>query len=415
MSETYTRRRSQVLAGMNPGELLLLYSGEAVPCSMDESYPFEANHHFYYLTGLRRENMALVLVKTESEEKEALFIEQPLPKLERWTGKRVTLEEARERSGIREVAFIGALQAYVERQLVRGGVTGLVMDCHKEALRAPDSYNLARAREWTGAFPALALRDAHPMISSLRMIKDEEEVALFRRAVDITDKGLRRILSTLAPGQMEYMPQAEFECEIRKQGAEGVSFATIAGSGKNGCMMHYGTNDARIQDGDLVLFDLGARYQGYCADITRTYPANGRYTERQRELYDLVLEANRQVAAYAAPGRTLKELNDLCKEVLGDGLVRLGLIEKKEDVGRYYMHGVSHLIGLDTHDCYDSASRPLEPGMIISDEPGVYVDEEGIGIRIEDDLLITENGCEVLSEAIPREAGEIEALMGARP
>ena len=158
MSETYTRRRSQVLAGMNPGELLILYSGEAVPCSMDESYPFESNHHFYYLTGLRRENMALVLVKTESEEKEALFIEQPLPKLERWTGKRVTLEEARERSGIREVAFIGALQAYVERQLVRGGVTGLVMDCHKEALRAPDSYNLARAREWTGAFPALALR-----------------------------------------------------------------------------------------------------------------------------------------------------------------------------------------------------------------------------------------------------------------
>ena len=245
----------------------------------------------------------------------------------------------------------------------------------------------------------------------MRMVKDDAEIATLERAIAVTDQGLRRVLATLEPGRMEYQEQAEFEYEIRMQGAEGVSFPTIAGSGINGCMLHYGTNHCKLEDGKLLLLDLGARVDGYCADITRTYPINGKYTPRQREIYDIVLRANREVAKSARPGVTLRELNELCKKVLAEGLMAIGKIESADQIGTYYMHGVSHHLGIDTHDCAVNESEGLRAGMVISDEPGLYIDEEEIGIRIEDDLLITEDGCRVLSEAIPREAEEIEALM----
>ena len=174
--------------------------------------------------------------------------------------------------------------------------------------------------------------------------------------------------------------------------------------------MHYVTNRKTLVDGELLLLDLGSKHGNYCSDITRTYPVNGRYSPRQRQLYELVLKANRAVAEYAKPGVTLKDLNDLCKKVLGEGLTELGMIENVEQVGKYYMHGVSHVIGIDVHDA-DFAGDTLKPGWIISDEPGLYVDEEEIGIRIEDDLLITEDGCEVLSRAIIKDPDEIEAFM----
>ena len=195
------------------------------------------------------------------------------------------------------------------------------------------------------------------------------------------------------------------------RGAERVSFPTIAGSGINGCMLHYGTNHCKLEDGKLLLLDLGARVEGYCADITRTYPISGAYSPRQKEIYDIVLRANRAVAEAARPGVTLRELNDLCKKVLAEGMMAIGKIQSAEEIGRYYLHGVSHHLGLDTHDCAVREDLGLRAGMVISDEPGLYIDEEEIGIRIEDDLLITDTGCRVLSEAIPRTTEEIEALM----
>ena len=175
-------------------------------------------------------------------------------------------------------------------------------------------------------------------------------------------------------------------------------------------MMHYGTNDHEAEDGKLILLDLGAKYGNYCSDITRTYPINGRFTDRQRAYYDLVLKANRAVAEAARPGITLKDLNDLTKQILGEGLMAMGKISSVDEVGKYYMHSVSHAIGIDCHDC-NFTGDPLKPGWVISDEPGLYIDEEEIGIRIEDDLLITENGCEVLSKDIIRDPDEIEAFM----
>ena len=404
-------RRAAVLEKMGAHSLMVLYSGESVPASMDEGYPFEANHHFFYLTGLRRENMALVLSTSAAEPKTALFIEEPVPAMERWTGRRVTKEEAASVSGIDDVRYIDSLPGAISRFMTREWVESAWFDCYRDAMGDVDSYNMRKAKAFAAAYPAVTLKNAHPLLATMRMRKDESELATMQEAIDLTGRALHHVLTRLAPGQMEYQAQAEFEYAIRYGGAEGTAFATIAGSGQNGCMLHYDTNHCRMEDGKLLLMDLGAKVRGYCADITRTYPVNGRYTPRQKEIYDIVLEANRAVAQAARPGVTLAQLNEICKQTLAGGLIRIGKIESAEEIGRYYMHGVSHHLGIDTHDATGPDALALVPGMVITDEPGLYIDEEEIGIRIEDDLLITQDGCTVLSEAIPRTTEEIEAIM----
>jgi len=409
--ERYAVRRGTVLAQMEKGGVMVLYSGEGIPRSMDDCCPFEANHHFFYLTGLRRENMALVLSKSASEDKTILFIEEAVPSMERWTGKRVTKDEAKAISGIEDVRYIDSLPSALGRMMAREQVTAAYFDCYRNAMTDTDSYNMTKAKAFAAAYPAVTLKNAHPMLAAMRMVKDEREIACIREAIETTDKGLRRILSTLAPGQMEYQAQAEFEYAIRYHGAEDTAFATIAGSGLNGCMLHYETNHCRMEDGTLLLLDLGAKVKGYCADITRTYPVNGKYSPRQKEIYDVVLAANAAVTDAARPGMTLKQLNEICKQTLAEGLMRIGKIESADQIGTYYMHGVSHHLGLDTHDAIAHDEVALAPGMVITNEPGLYIDEEEIGVRIEDDLLITQDGCEVLSRDIPRTTDEIEALM----
>lgn len=409
--ERYIRRRSAVLEQMKEGSIMVLYSGESAPRTMDECFPFAVNHHFFYLTGIERENMALVLSRSTGEARTILFIEEAIPTMERWTGKRLTMEEAKAISGVDDVRLIDSLPSALGRMVARETVEEAYFDCYRNAMADTDSFNMAKAKAFAAAYPTAALKNAHPMLAGMRMIKDETEIAALREAIAITDKGLRRLLSALRPGQMEYQAQAEFEYEIAVQGAQGTSFATIAGSGFNGCMLHYDTNRCRMEDGMLLLLDLGAKKDGYCADISRTYPVNGKYSERQKQIYDIVLAANQAVTAAARPGVTLGELNDLCKRVLAEGLMAIGKIESADQIGTYYMHNVSHHLGLDTHDAVLKDGMPLEPGMVITNEPGLYIDEESIGIRIEDDLLITQDGCEVLSAGIARTTQEIEALM----
>ncbi|MBR5288262.1 MAG: aminopeptidase P N-terminal domain-containing protein [Clostridia bacterium] len=410
----YTARRSALLEKMEAGSMLLLYSGETVPCSLDEGYAFEANRNFFYLTGLRRENMALAMVKAGTEDLKdhiVLFIEEAVPSMERWTGKRVTKEEAIAITGIQDVRFIDSLDGFIGRCINREVVETLYMECYRDAKSDVDSYNMRKAKEMMAAYPTLALKNAFPVIAGMRMVKDESEIALMQKAVDLTGEALTRVLKTLKPGMMEYQAQAEFEYAIRMGGADGTAFATIAGSGINGCMLHYGTNHCEMKDGSLLLLDLGAKYKGYCADITRTYPVGGKYTERQKQIYDIVLAANRAVKEAAKPGMTTAELNDICKKKLAEGLIAIGKITSEEEIGTYYMHGVAHHLGIDTHDAVDPHTGKLAPGMVITNEPGLYIDEEEIGIRIEDDLLITEDGCIELSAHIARTTQEIEAIM----
>ena len=407
----FKARREEVFNKMEANSVLILFSGIESHVSADEYAPFEANRNFFYLTGLRRDNMVLVMDKAVEEPKTFLYIEEADETVVRWTGKKVSVEEAKEVTGIEDVRFIDSFQGEISRIMTREDVKNFYFDCYREQVSDLADYNTVKAKEFTDRYLGVTVKNLHPIIAEMRMQKDNDEIAQIREAVRVTDEGLKRVLKKLEPGKKEYQAQADFEYTIKYLGAEGPSFATIAGSGMNGTMLHYETNQETCKDGDLLLLDLGAKWQGYCSDITRTYPVNGTYTDRQKQVYNIVLKANRAVAKAAKPGMTLRELNDICKKVLAEGCIELGLIKEEKEIDKYYMHGVSHHLGIDVHDVTVASNSKLRPGAVITDEPGLYIDEWETGIRIEDDLLITEDGCEVLSEAIMRNPDEIERYM----
>ncbi len=412
----YNKRRQAVFDRMADNSIAVLYSGIEHHVSADEYDLFtaHANRNFFYLTGLRRDKMALVLDKAAAEPKTTLFIEEADPAMERWYGRKVTVDEAKELSGIDNVRFIDELDGALDMIMTREDVYTAYFDTYRHQKEDLPDYNVVKANEFKTAYPGVSIRNLFPFVAEQRMQKDEDEIALTKEAIKLTDTALKNVLANLKPGMFEYEAQADFEYSIRRNGAEWTAFPTIAGSGMNGTMLHYDTNQDMMEDGSLLLMDLGARVRGYNSDITRTYPVNGKYTERQRQVYDIVLEANRTVLKEAKPGMTTVDLNNICKKVLAAGCIRLGLIEKEEEISRYYMHGVSHHLGIDVHDVTVDFNKKLRPGAIISDEPGLYIDEWEIGIRIEDDLLITEDGAVCLSEEIMRDADEIEAYMASQ-
>lgn len=412
----YNKRRQTVFDRMADHSIAVLYSGIEHHVSADEYDLFtaHANRNFFYLTGLRRDKMALVLDKAAAEPKTTLFIEEADPSMERWYGRKVTVDEAKELSGIDNVRFIDELDGALDMIMTREDVYTAYFDTYRHQKEDLPDYNVVKANEFKAAYPGVSIRNLFPFVAEQRMQKDEDEIALTKEAIKLTDTALKNVLANLKPGMFEYEAQADFEYSIRRNGAEWTAFPTIAGSGMNGTMLHYDTNQDMMEDGSLLLMDLGARVRGYNSDITRTYPVNGKYTERQRQVYDIVLEANRTVLKEAKPGMTTVDLNNICKKVLAAGCIRLGLIKKEEEISRYYMHGVSHHLGIDVHDVTVDSNKKLRPGAIISDEPGLYIDEWEIGIRIEDDLLITEDGAVCLSEEIMREADEIEAYMASQ-
>lgn len=410
----YKERRKKVYQQMEDKSILILYSGIAWHISADAYQHFEVNRQFFYLTGIRRENMVLLIDKCGEKIEETLFIEPIDPSVERWVGKKMTKQEVTEVSGVENVSMIDTLEAALDRVMNRKLPNKVYFDTYRHQYSDLPDYNVVKAQEFAKAYPGTAVGNIYPVVAALRMIKDADEVEVTKEAVKITEQALEHVLASLKPGMMEYQVQAEFEYKVKTLGADGMAFPTIAGSGSNGTMLHYETNQGECKEDTLVLLDLGARVRGYNADITRTYPVSGKFTARQKQFYNLVLEANRAVAKMARPGVTLKELNDHCKKVLADGLMTLGLIETEEEVGKYYMHGVSHHLGIDVHDVTVPEQAKLAPGMIITDEPGLYIDEEEIGIRIEDDLLITDEGCVVLSEDIVRTVEDIEAKMKER-
>ena len=408
----YEARRQAMFSQMEDNSLLILYSGEAPHRSADAYYLFEENKNFFYLTGLRRENMILLMKKAGGSCTAMLFIEQADPSAERWTGKMVTVPEAKEISGIQDVRFLDRFEPLLQYMLNGNDFKACYFDCHRNRLSDLPDYNLVKAQQFQKDFPGITVRNLWRMAAVLRMQKDSDEIAKMSQAIEVTRQGLEAVMSTLTPGMKEYQAQANYEHVLYYQGTEGPSFPTIAGSGKNGCMLHYETNRDTCANGSLLLLDLGCRVDGYCSDITRTYPVNGKFTDRQRAVYEVVLRANKEVAAQAKPGMTTRELNEVCKKVLAQGCMELGLITDEQGLDQYYMHGVSHHLGIDVHDVTADGVK-LMPGSVISDEPGLYIDEWEIGIRIEDDLLITEDGCKVLSASIIKEADEIEAFMAA--
>ncbi len=409
----FESRRQKILDKMEKNSIAVLYSGIEHHVSADEYDLFtaQANRNFFYLTGLRRDNMVLLMDKCVEPARTMLFIEEADPLMERWYGRKVTEEEAIEISGIDDVKFIDEFESTMDMLMTREDVYTAYFDTYRHQKADLPDYNLVKANEFRQDYPSVTLKNLFPLVAEERMQKDDDEIKLIKDAIELTKQGLNNVMANLKPGMKEYQAQADFEYVVRRGGAEWTAFPTIAGSGVNGTMLHYDTNRETIEDGTLLLLDLGARIDGYNSDITRTYPANGKFTERQKAVYDIVLAANRKIVETAKPGMTTKELNKVCQDVLSEGLIKLGLIKEPVEISKYYMHGVSHHLGIDVHDVTVDFNKQLRPGAVISDEPGLYIDEWGIGIRIEDDVLITEDGAVCLSEDIIRTTDEIEEYM----
>ena len=415
----YGQRRANLLAQMKEDSILLVFAGEPKKCSADEDYPFEVNRNFYYLTGIEQEGSALLLVKSSGESKEFLFILPFDPVKEKWYGKKLTIEEARAISGVKNVLLKNGLTAKLNTILEPGleqfgRITSVYLDLEKgqKIEEEADAGDYKRSLETV--YPDVEVLDCYSMIVSLRLIKSENEIKEFREAIRITQLGIQSVMANCRAGMKEYELANQFLHIINDEsGYQGLSFPTIMASGKRATILHYPTPFGQIKHGELLLMDLGARNNYYCADVSRTIPVSGTFTQEQRQIYEIVLGCNKAVANYAKPGVTIAELQSLTKEYLASELVSRGLMANKEEIVNYYYHCVSHHIGLDTHDPGDR-SKPLQEGNVISDEPGLYIAERGIGIRIEDDLLITKDGCEILTKDIIKEIADIEAFYRRR-
>ncbi|MDP3388162.1 MAG: aminopeptidase P N-terminal domain-containing protein [Eubacteriales bacterium] len=405
----YRTNRRKILDGMEDEAVMIIFSGQAKYKSHDQFYKYVPNKSFYYLSGFDKEKSILVLSKFRKSVQEMLFIEKPDSYLELYHGKMTDKEDIVALTGIETVHYIEDLMKILSKMFVNNYYRIAYLDYFKRGIRAIPTEEMSFAELLEKNFPYLKMMDAFPLIANQRKIKTEEEIEAVKEAVKLTELGLNSILEHLKPGCMEYELEAHFQFAMKMNGGGDYAFDPIIASGKNGVLLHYGENNSQINDNELVLIDIGAEYGYYASDISRTYPSSGRFTPRQKELYEAVLEAEEEIIRALKPGMPIDHMRNIADDILAKRCIEIGLIKEKEEIIRYLYHGVGHYIGLDTHDVGDRDI--LEPGMVLTVEPGLYIKEEGIGIRIEDDVLITENGCDVLSKDIIKSVNDIEQAM----
>lgn len=409
-SKFFIENRSKIKGLLKENSMLVLFAGEAPQRSADQNYIFTPNRNFYYLVGLEKEKAIYMAIKNRGEFKEYLFIEKGDPVLEKWIGKRMSHEEAKEVSGIESIKYLDSFEGAFNQEIMGADIDTLYLDLEKRGYKSIPTRPFIFSNEVLKEYPHIQIKNVYNKIAELRVIKSSAEIEKLQRAVDITGEGIKELMKNAKAGLYEYQLEAHFDFTIKVSGAKTKAFNTIAASGPNATVLHYEENDSQLEEGQLILFDLGAEYQNYCADISRTFPVNGRFTERQKDIYNIVLRALVETTELIKPGVTFKELNDYTKKVLAEGCKNLGIIKDDEELNKYYYHGVGHFLGLDTHDVGERA-LPLQAGMVLTIEPGLYIEEEGIGIRIEDDILVTETGHEVLSKDIIKSVEDIEKYM----
>lgn len=408
--EFFTQNRKKLRESLEDNSILLLFAGTAPYKSADEQYQFVPNRNFYYLTGIDKDKIILLISKIDGKVSEKLFIQRPDPIMAKWVGATISEEESKVASGIEDIEYLDRFEMSIGSILNRNRIENIYLDLERQEIKTSITEAQYFAKMIKERYPYIGIKNIYHDIAELRMIKSDEEIELIRKAIEITNDGIMNMVHKIKPEMMEYEVEAYFDFTLNMNGITNKAFDTIAAAGKNATILHYTDNNSKAKDGDLILFDLGAQYKYYNADISRTFPVNGKFTERQKDIYNIVLQAQKAVEEAAKPGLPLKELNEIAKKVLGEGLKELGLIKEDKEISKYYFHGVSHYLGMDTHDV-GPYNVVLKPGMVITNEPGLYIEEEGIGIRIEDDLLITEDGCENLSKYIIKTVEEIEDYM----
>ncbi|MEA5026843.1 MAG: aminopeptidase P family protein [Erysipelotrichaceae bacterium] len=407
----HVSKTNDVLSLIEDGSLVLLTSGRPLKKSADENYPFCANRNFLYLTGIDEPEVVLVLIKTGRIRHKKLFIKKADPQMEKWVGKTISAKDAHQLSGIEDIAYLDELKDYLKQMLAEHRLNNVYIDDEEDEL-----VHFAKDLLRKYAFlKQLKVLNIYEMLAAMRSIKEKEEVTAMRQAITVTNRGIMRMLEYMRPGMLESEIEAHFDFILRSHKVD-YAFNTIAAGGSRGTTLHYMANNQPVLDQELILFDLGATHEHYCADISRTFPINGKFTPRQKTIYEIVLLAQKNVIKAVKPGVTINDLQRITVETYQQELKRIGLIKDGsiEEVRRYYYHGVSHSLGLDTHDVGLERNEPLVPGCVITVEPGLYLEEEAIGIRIEDDVLVTEKGCEVLSKEIIKEVSDIEAYFQRR-
>ena len=411
MKEAFRKNREKLFGRIEMYSVAVIFAGRAPYKRGDEKYPFSPDRNFYYLTGIDREDCILFLAKTRAGVQETLYIPRDNGDMAKWVGANMTAAEATQISGIETIAWIDEFADDFASYLFKNGIKKLWLDMENREWDDALSPSLAFAKKIREQAPHVVLGNLYPDFSEMRLIKEEWELERMRKAMDITRLGIEEMMKTARPGSMEYEMEAAFEYILKKNGVKDKAFGTIAAGGKRGTILHYDKNDQPVQEGELLLVDAGAQWQWYAGDITRTFPVSGKFTERQKLVYNIVLEGQRRVIEAIRPGVPFASLNELLKDYYFDALKEIGLAEEKEDVAKYYYHGVSHYLGAETHDIGRYIDRSLQPGMVLTVEPGLYIEEWEIGIRIEDDVLVTEEGCEVMTSAMIKTVEEIEAFM----
>ena len=409
------QRREALVEQMEENSVAIVFSGVSKIASEDETYPFRVNSHFFYLTNITQENSILMIIKEIGEVKTYLFIDEYNELKEKWTGKRLTDDEAKELSNIKSIHHTENFESFLSLALAKennqyGKISKLYIDFTPE-LKIKDEYStLNFKKRIEEEFPHIVIENIYPMVTSLRMRKSDYEVEQTLEAIRLTNLGIQNLVSKLGKGQYEYELANEFAYFGITHKRHGLAFDTIVASGKNAVVLHYPQQVDQVMKGDLVLFDLGYSHNGYSADVSRTYPVNGKFTDLQRNIYEAVLNCNKAVIEYIHAGLTLKDLQIFSAEFLKNECVKRGLLKPEDDIRRVYYHGVSHHLGLDTHDASE-LTKALENGNIITVEPGLYFKEYGIGVRIEDDILIKDGNAYVLTGEIKKEIADIENLM----
>ena len=398
-------------------------ANEPMPRNGDEFYPFRQQSDFFYLTGINEENAYLLIAPDYpiEELREILFIEPYDEVKATWQGEMLDNAKAAELSGVKTIKGSNAFWQFLNDIALSGYGDTIFLNSYEYPKYecAVETIQKRFVQQVKAKYPMHNFGRTAPILNALRMVKSEDEIAITRQACDITAKAFRRCLETVKPGMYEYEVQAEIEYIFKKNNASGHAYAPIIAAGKNACCLHYCKNQSQLNDGDLILFDIGCELKNYSSDLSRTIPINGKFTERQRDCYNAVRRVMKEITKLYRPGGTINEINETTYKLMEQEMIKLGLFTA-EDVKnqnpdkplykKYLMHGMSHHIGLDVHDSIDKF-KPFAPGMILTCEPGLYIREEGIGIRIENDLLITEGEPINLFEGLPTEIEEIEVAM----
>lgn len=419
--QLFVRNREKLRALLQPNSIAIVLANDIYPTNADGTMAFKQNSDLFYLTGVDQEETVLVLMPdaADPKEREILFVKETSEHIAIWDGEKLSKEQAREATGIERIEWSHGFESWIHRLVPQADHIYLATNEHLRAATVVETANDRFIKKCQARYPLHRYERLAPLMHRLRVIKDPVELAIIQRACDITEAGFRRLLGFVKPGVGEWEVEAELAHEFIRRGSRGFAYNPIVGSGKNACVLHYVENHSVCQDGEMLLLDIAAEYAGWASDLTRTIPVNGRFTARQRDVYNSVLRVFRGANEILRPGNRQLEYQKAVVELMEAELVRLGLISAKDAkaqgpdkplVRKYFMHGVSHHLGLDVHDVCPP-HEPFAEGNVFTIEPGIYIREEGLGVRIENDVLLGKDKNIDLMASIPIEADEIEELM----